>query len=600
MIRDLRIPINSSPVAINAYGIDAGIVTRVATPAFSPAAGAYGPTQNVTITCSTPSSTIYYTTNGDDPTTGSSVYSTPVAISSTATLKAFATAVGLTDSNIRTGVYTINGAVATPTFSPVAGTYGSTQSVTISTTTPSAAIYYTTDGSTPDATDTLYSSAVSVASTTTLKAIGILAGYSDSAVATAAYTISAATNDSLTVTPTVTAPTTTDITIGGISVVSGTIYMVAVPAADSAPSAAQIKAGTDASDVAAIWDDARSVLDTNDFTVEAFGLTDGTAYKVYAVHENDLAQLGTVASSASFTPADVTAPVLSSAEGVATGQTTADLDVNTDTAEGELYVVVTTSATAPSAAQVKLGQDHTGSAAAFDDSDLAIAASGPHSFSATGLTASTTYYVYFMHEDDAGNQSTVTAGVAAFTTASSTTTVVSFATDGTLTNIINASSSALTASQSDSDAGTDAVLWADDNPGTSGAVSIRSANVTLNNGNNNVTGKFKTTGIASGSKMWIRIRMQSVTVTDAVFVDITNDGTAAGSRIGTQDAGWTSATVTSLGSDWWKFDGVLDATGADVTGQFYLSMAEADNDTVLTVRDGTNAIVIHDVLVSYT
>jgi hypothetical protein len=78
--------------------------------------------------------------------------------------------------------------VATPTFSPVAGDYSSTQSVTISCATTGAAIRYTTDGSTPDGSSTLYSGAISVSVTTTVKAIGILSGYANSAVGSAAYT----------------------------------------------------------------------------------------------------------------------------------------------------------------------------------------------------------------------------------------------------------------------------------------------------------------------------------------------------------------------------------------------------------------------------
>ncbi len=45
--------------------------------------------------------------------------------------------------------------VATPQFSPIAGTYSSTQTVSISTTTPSATIYYTTNGSTPTTSSTI-------------------------------------------------------------------------------------------------------------------------------------------------------------------------------------------------------------------------------------------------------------------------------------------------------------------------------------------------------------------------------------------------------------------------------------------------------------
>lgn len=82
--------------------------------------------------------------------------------------------------------------VATPVFSPVAGSYGSTQSVTITSATSGASIYYTNDGSAPNATKTLYTGAISVAADVTLKAIAIKAAMTDSAVATAAYVISAA------------------------------------------------------------------------------------------------------------------------------------------------------------------------------------------------------------------------------------------------------------------------------------------------------------------------------------------------------------------------------------------------------------------------
>src|SRR5581483_851642 len=78
---------------------------------------------------------------------------------------------------------------ATPTFSPAAGTYTSIQSVTLSDATPGASIYYTTDGSTPSGTSAAYSKAIQVSSTETIEAIAIAAGYANSAVARAGYTI---------------------------------------------------------------------------------------------------------------------------------------------------------------------------------------------------------------------------------------------------------------------------------------------------------------------------------------------------------------------------------------------------------------------------
>ncbi len=78
---------------------------------------------------------------------------------------------------------------ALPTFSPDPGTYTSTQSVTISCSTPGAAIHYTTNGSDPTGSSPTYSSPISVSSTTTIKAIAIKAGLDNSAIASATYTI---------------------------------------------------------------------------------------------------------------------------------------------------------------------------------------------------------------------------------------------------------------------------------------------------------------------------------------------------------------------------------------------------------------------------
>ena len=78
---------------------------------------------------------------------------------------------------------------ATPTFSPVAGTYYEPQSVTLSCATPGSTIYYTTDGSNPTTSSTEYTSAISVSETTTIKAIATADGMDPSSVASATYTI---------------------------------------------------------------------------------------------------------------------------------------------------------------------------------------------------------------------------------------------------------------------------------------------------------------------------------------------------------------------------------------------------------------------------
>lgn len=79
--------------------------------------------------------------------------------------------------------------VTTPLSSVASGTYASAQSVTLSCSTTGAKIYYTTDGSTPDNTDSLYSSAIAVAASATIKAIAIKDGLNDSAVLSVAIVI---------------------------------------------------------------------------------------------------------------------------------------------------------------------------------------------------------------------------------------------------------------------------------------------------------------------------------------------------------------------------------------------------------------------------
>ena len=79
---------------------------------------------------------------------------------------------------------------ATPTFSPGGGTYTGSLSVTMSEATPSATLFYTTDGTMPTAASLKYTGPITVNSSETLKAIAVANGLTNSAVGSATYTIS--------------------------------------------------------------------------------------------------------------------------------------------------------------------------------------------------------------------------------------------------------------------------------------------------------------------------------------------------------------------------------------------------------------------------
>lgn len=79
--------------------------------------------------------------------------------------------------------------LAAPTLSPQPGTFTTSQSVTLSDTESGATIYYTTDGSSPNSSSAVYSAAIPVNVDTTIKAIAVATGYSNSSVASGTYLI---------------------------------------------------------------------------------------------------------------------------------------------------------------------------------------------------------------------------------------------------------------------------------------------------------------------------------------------------------------------------------------------------------------------------
>jgi len=107
-------------------------------------------------------------------------------------MKARAFKSGMTDSATASATYTISispSKVATPTFSPLVGTYSNGQIVTISCGTSGAVIRFTSDGSEPTSSSDIYTDITLVIGTVTFRAKAFKSGMTDSDTASATYTV---------------------------------------------------------------------------------------------------------------------------------------------------------------------------------------------------------------------------------------------------------------------------------------------------------------------------------------------------------------------------------------------------------------------------
>jgi alpha-tubulin suppressor-like RCC1 family protein len=165
---------------------------KVGLPVATPSGGTHPAPIQVSLATVTPAAEIRYTLDGTDPGPGSPLYSAPIDVSASLTLKARAFRAGWTDSDFLTESYTIQQALDPPTFSPPGGTFVTSVEVTL-TAQAGATIHYTTDGNDPTAQSPVYSGPLTFDVTTTLKAKAIQSGWTDSPTATDTYTIQVAT-----------------------------------------------------------------------------------------------------------------------------------------------------------------------------------------------------------------------------------------------------------------------------------------------------------------------------------------------------------------------------------------------------------------------
>lgn len=153
----------------------------------------------VTVSPVTEGSTIYVSTDGTNYTPYTAA--TTLTVTGTTTVSAYATKDDVTSETVSETYNLVDVILEDVQFSPIPGTYSGAQTLQMYTTNQNAKIYYTTDGTTPSATNgTLYSSSdvinLEVGNTYNFKAIAVL-GNNTSDVAEGSYTINAASSSAL-------------------------------------------------------------------------------------------------------------------------------------------------------------------------------------------------------------------------------------------------------------------------------------------------------------------------------------------------------------------------------------------------------------------
>ena len=161
--------------------------TTAEAPAFDPPGGVYNNDQTVVLTSATSGVSIYYTTDGGDPTIFSPGYTDPITVTTKGTrIRAIAVRSGWTTSDTAEATYWLKVAMPTASPDPSAGSVKMSTPISLSSATPGTSFYYTISGQTPDATAIPYTVPLNCWMSQ-IKAIGVKSGYDDSDVMTMNY-----------------------------------------------------------------------------------------------------------------------------------------------------------------------------------------------------------------------------------------------------------------------------------------------------------------------------------------------------------------------------------------------------------------------------
>ncbi|MBI2924442.1 MAG: chitobiase/beta-hexosaminidase C-terminal domain-containing protein [Verrucomicrobia bacterium] len=145
----------------------------------------------VTLGSATDGAKIYWTIDGSDPTSASTLYAGPFVLAQNGTLKARAFRDGFVVSEIVSADFNLS--VGDPTISPNGATSNNEVTVTLATGTTDTKLYWTIDGSAPTEASTLYAGPFVLAQDGTLQVKGFRAGFLPSDIVSAPFNLSVAT-----------------------------------------------------------------------------------------------------------------------------------------------------------------------------------------------------------------------------------------------------------------------------------------------------------------------------------------------------------------------------------------------------------------------
>ena len=170
--------------------VEEPVVTAASAPSISVGSYTVGKGYAITLSGSDSGASYYYSTDGSNYTNGTSFYATGCTVYAYASFGTSDTKSSVVSKSVSSAPY-----ATTPTINATANSDGSQYTVTISSES-GATIYYTTNGSTPTTSSSKYSSALTITSSCTVKALAVVSNKENSSVASKSITVTASSSSS--------------------------------------------------------------------------------------------------------------------------------------------------------------------------------------------------------------------------------------------------------------------------------------------------------------------------------------------------------------------------------------------------------------------